>query len=411
MSIICFILILFWLYRIIVLIILTHRQSKFLKITSSKKYYIVLPVFKEEALIQDTLEYYKDVLEDYGNMSLIVVWTCNERNSEGENATLNLARKFEMEHIIILESNVQWWNMATQVNIAVNYIRDTLKENIEDTYFHLINIDSRVSRKSFDEILYSIEQWHHILLQSTLFVSNYNKLSSISKAIAIYQSRWTLVEEQYRILFHNNISTYKLYHVVWHGLIIRLQEYYTYKMLPDDTINEDLHFWFYLSVNGENVYPLTSYEYGDTPNTFWNWFKQTISWFYGNIEYYEYPKLYMKKFNQKFSLKLLFFTMQWFFNAIQWCLTSYCLWFLLLSYIMYDNLYGLIGFIIYYIHYYLFFYWLMKKYQNLKYQIVDLFSIILIPMVVSIPTTISILKYLWYKLWLFHFIKNKTQHE
>ncbi len=401
----------FWVYRVIVLIFIQNRKINPKKIKFSEKYYIILPVYKEELLIKDTLNYYKLLLENYNNVYLIVVWTCNERNIYWENNTLKLAKKFEGDNIIILESDIRWWNMATQVNFSVNYIRYVLKENIDSTYFHLINIDSRISNKSLNEAFSAIDKWSNILLQSTFFISNYNKLNSIQRAIAIYQSRRTLVEEQYRLLVHNKISKYKLYHVVWHGLIIRLKEYYKYKMLPEDTINEDLHFWFYLSINGENVYSLTSYEYGDTPNTFLSWFKQTISWFYWNIEYYKYPKLYMKKFSKKFSFKILLFTIQWFFNTLKWFLTSYCLWLLLVSYIIYGNIYWLVWFIAYYIHYYIFFYRLLKKYQKLKFNCNDIFSILLIPMIVSIPLTISVIKYILYKLWLLSFIKNKTQHE
>jgi hypothetical protein len=277
-------------------------------------------------------------------------------------------------------------------------------------YIHIINIDSRISKESLNEAFSAINEWNNILLQSALFISNYNKLSSIGRAISIYQSRWTLVEEQYRLLVHNYILKYKLYHVVWHWLIIRLTEYLKYKMFPEDTINEDLHFWFYLCVSGENVYPLVSYEYWDSPTDFLSRLKQTISWFYWNIEYYKYPQLYMKKFDKKFSLKLFLFTIQWFLNSAKWFLTSYCLWLLLILYIVYGNIYWLIWFIIYYAHYYIFLCWLLKKYKDLKFKLYDLFSIILIPMVVSVPVTISIIKYILYKLGLLSFIKNKTQH-
>jgi hypothetical protein len=351
------------------------------------------------------------LLKWYNNIKLVVVWTCNERDKDWNNVTLDLSRTFENEKCIILESNIKWWNMATQVNYWVRYIRDTLKEDIENTYFHLINIDSRIWKDGLNEIFNAINQWNNILLQSTLFISNYNELNSIQRAIAIYQSRWTLVEEQYRIVFHNNISKLKLYHIVWHWLIIRLKEYFEYKMLPEDTVNEDLHFWFYLAVNWENVYPLTDYEYWDIPTTFFSRINQTISRFYWNIEYYKYAKLYMEKFWKNFSFRLLLFTIQWVFNSLKRFLTSYFLLLCLILCLIYNNIFRLVWFVAYYIHYYIFLYRLFRENRNLKFKIFDLFSILLIPLLVSIPTTISILKYILYRLKILSFIKNKTEHE
>lgn len=406
-------LILFWLYRIVVLLFISNRKwkNKKKKRIDNKKYFIVLPVYKEEKTIRKTISYYESLLKWYNNIKLIVVWTCNERNSDWINITLSIAKNFENSNLIILESENKWWNMATQVNFWVKYIRDILREDINNTYFHLINIDSRITKEGLGEIFNAISEWHNILLQSTLFISNYNRLNSIQRAIAVYQSRRTLVEEQYRILFNNNISKYKLYHVAWHWLIIRLKEYFENKMLPEDTVNEDLHFWFYLAVNWEKVYPLINYEYWDTPNTFVSWIKQTISRFYWNIEYYKYPKLYMEKFWKNFSFKLFLFTIQWFFNTFKWFFTSYALIFSFVLYILYDKIIWLIWFFVYYIHYYIFYYYLLKKNTNLKYKVYDLFTILFIPIFVSFPLTISIIKYCLYKMNILSFIKNKTEHE
>ncbi len=405
-------LILFWLYRIIVLCFIMNRKVAYKKLNYfDKRYFIILPVYKEEKLIKETLSYYMTLLKWYNNIKLIIVWTCNERDEYWNNITLNLAKTFENSNLIFLESDVKWWNMATQVNFWVKYIRDKLKENTNNSYFHLINIDSRITKDSLNEIFNAINKWNNILLQSTLFISNYNKLNSLQRAIAVYQSRWTLVEEQYRILFHNVVSKYKLYHIVWHWLVMRLKEYFQYKMLPEDTINEDLHFWFYMAVSGENIYPLINYEYWDTPTTFFARINQTISRFYGNIEYYKYPKLYMKKFWKSFSFRLLLFTIQWIFNSFKRFLTSYCLLLCLILYFIYDNHFWLVWFLVYYIHYYIFLCWLLRKNKNLKFKVYDLFSILLIPLLVSIPTTISIFKYILYKLKILSFIKNKTEHE
>jgi hypothetical protein len=55
------------------LIFIQNRKINPKKIKFSEKYYIILPVYKEELLIKDTLNYYKLLLENYNNVYLIVV--------------------------------------------------------------------------------------------------------------------------------------------------------------------------------------------------------------------------------------------------------------------------------------------------------------------------------------------------
>jgi len=414
LDLLIYVLFLFWLYRLIILLIIILRSKKVYKkakLNDNIKYFIVLPVYKEEKAIVRTIEFYNHLIWNSENIYLIVVWTSKERDISWINKTLELAKQYIQKNIIIIEADTKWF-MAHQVNYAVNYIKNTLKTDINSSYFHLINIDTRIKKEDIFEIFIKINEWEDILLQSTLFVENFNKINNFQKAISIYQSRWTLVEEQYRILFNRHISKYKLYHIVWHWLIIKLKKYFQYKMLPEDTINEDLHFWFYLSLENEKVYSLTQYEFWDTPTTFYAWFKQTISWFFWLIEYYQYPKSYIQKFNKQVSLKLIFYTLQWFLNSIQWFLTSYYLFFIFLYSIITNNfIIWLISILIYFLHYYVFIIWLYKKNIIKQLRVNYFFLTTLVPFIVSIPLTISLLKYLLYKLWFLNSIKNKTDHE
>ncbi len=409
-----YLLILFWIYRLLILFIVILRNNKKINqinLDGNKKYYIVLPVYQEEKLIVETVEFYKKLISSFDNLFLIVVWTTKEIDKNWKNWTLELIKQYNWEKIIVIEADTQWY-MAHQVNYAVEYIRDVFKDDVNSSYFHLINIDSRINKNSLYEIFEKINDWEDILLQSTLFIKNFYKIGNLLKAIAIYQSRWTLVEEQWRLLFNRYICKYKLYHIVWHWLIIKLNKFFQYKMLPEDTINEDLHFGFYLSVENEKVYSLTQYEIWDTPISFLEWFKQIVSWFFGWIEYYKYPQSYMNKFNKSFSIKLFIYTLQWFFSSFKWFVTSYYLLFVILySYFNWFIYLWLLWVFTYFLHYFLFIIWLYNKKFikdiKLKYFIYTM----IIPFIVSIPLTISLFKYLLYKVWFLNFIKNKTVHE
>jgi len=134
--------------------------------------------------------------------------------------------------------------------------------------------------------------------------------------------------------------------------------------------------------------------------------------FFWLIEYYQYPKSYIQKFNKQISLKLIFYTLQWFLNSIQWFLTSYYLFFIFLYSIITNNfIIWLISILIYFLHYYVFIIWLYKKNIIKQLRVNYFFLTTLVPFIVSIPLTISLLKYLLYKLWFLNSIKNKTDHE
>jgi hypothetical protein len=48
--------------------------------------------------------------------------------------------------------------MAHQVNYAVNYIKNTLKTDINNSYFQLINIDTRIKEEDLSEIFIKINE-------------------------------------------------------------------------------------------------------------------------------------------------------------------------------------------------------------------------------------------------------------
>ncbi|USN55066.1 MAG: hypothetical protein H6765_00130 [Candidatus Peribacteria bacterium] len=106
--------------------------------------------------------------------------------------------------------------MAHQINKAVDFLVSELQFDNTHTWLQLINIDSRISAAGIHEIQYHINQGSPILLQSAVFFGNQEDLRWLTTGCSIYQSRRSLVEEQYRLLCNRYISNRKLYHVVGH---------------------------------------------------------------------------------------------------------------------------------------------------------------------------------------------------
>lgn len=86
------------------------------KLAYDKNLIFVLPVYQEERLIRETVLYYKNYVEKFENVKLIVVGTRKKRKKVGINPTLSLINDLQSEKIILLEYPEQDGYMAHQVN-------------------------------------------------------------------------------------------------------------------------------------------------------------------------------------------------------------------------------------------------------------------------------------------------------
>lgn len=384
------------------------------KLAYDKNLIFVLPVYQEERLIRETVLYYKNYVEKFENVKLIVVGTRKERKKVGINPTLSLINDLQSEKIILLEYPEQDGYMAHQVNYVCWYLKER-DFDLAKTWIHLLNIDSRVGNAYFSEAFYYINENISIILQSALFVSNFKSLWWLLKGVSIVQTRRTITWEQRRIKLHNMCSS-KLYHVVGHGLLINLKKIFDYHLFPTDTLNEDMHLGYYFSVAWEQIQGMISYEVADVPNSFWDRWKQAAGWFIWAVDYRNYFKLYQHKFWKKRMFRGLLFAIQGLYNAFKWLIISYLILSLIIISLILNNYFFYLLVIIslscYMYHYLLCIKFLQRKWYIPRKSLCSyLLASFMIVIIKSIPATIWLIKYVWSELKIISFKKYKVSHE
>lgn len=385
-------------------------------ITNSKKLILVLPVLQEQKLIAETLEYMLSILQRFSFVELVIVGTARERWEDGKNDTLGIVENRISQHPVLsitcLESTAMNGNMATQDNYAAEFLKSN-GYDLENTRCHFINIDSRFDDLYFDEIIYHLDKGTSIMLQSSLFTKNFEQIPGICQWSALAQTRWTITSEQYRVMMNYYFFSEQLYHVVGHGLIIRLSKFLYYKWFPDDTQNEDLHFWYYLSVHGEKCFPLSSYEIADVPSSFTSRRSQAKVWFIWILQY----TLYREKLQKKFwisSFRSFHMMTQWLIHACKWLFVSYILWLTCILWVLQWDIYALIWMVFcvsVYLTQYLLTIMYLKKEGYIESSVIrSMIYVVWFVSVWSLPVTVSLMEYMATKLWLYQIYKYKTPH-
>lgn len=379
-------------------------------VSQNKKLVFILPVYKELELIQQTCLFYKEILERYSFIELIIVWTAKEK-IDGENSTLNKAKLCPHSRIAIIESPNASGNMATQDNFATTYILKKYKDR-ENIWLHFLNIDSRINEDYFHEVFYHIVKNDSLMLQSSIFLWNYSKLPAFLQGWAVSQTRRTITWEQLRILENQNITDWRLYNVVWHWLIINANLYTDLHWFPENTFNEDLHFWFYLSLLGKKCYSLNSYEIADVPVTFKERFLQAEWRFIGAFEYTKYYSTFLRKFSKSITIKGIFMTLQGYSSALWRLLVSYMLLFILVYSVVHNQYiwYWLTSIGIYFLQYLLTIIFLNKKKYLSQNTLTTLLKCYIFISIWSLPATTWLIKYILHYLKIKSIKKYKTSH-
>lgn len=263
-----------------------------LQLTNGKHLVFILKVFNEVPTIADTCEYLLGLCRGRSNIKVIIVGTFRERDMQGRNPTLDIARRETKgcDFISIIECPYEG-SHAVQNNYGLSFI----KSDPSLTWVMTLDVDSRTGSVGLDQAIEQINNDRIVIQQSTAFLSNYERLSHLQKGHALYQSRWTIAHEMKRIMMHNCCGL-SVAHVVGHGLCINLRTLNELGNFPEDTPFEDIHLGFYISTKGIPIVPLRSLELGDTPVRVMDGLRQEFSWSVGAMNYPRYVFRYLRQF-------------------------------------------------------------------------------------------------------------------
>jgi hypothetical protein len=301
---------------------LSNKKIKNQKIDSDKYLYLILKVYQEEATIEDSILRLRKLVNNSPNIKIIIVGTIKERKADHKNHTLTLARKLTKndKNFKVIECDVIG-SHAHQNNYAIK----SIKTKKEKSWILTLDIDSDITKQGLIQLIKLINRNKLIIQQNTVFLSNFKKLNILQQGNAIFQSRWTLAKERKRLILNTLLKGWYVYHVVGHGLCINLDKLNEYDNFNEEVLIEDLALGFYLSAANERIVMLPTLEIGDTPNAFYEGFKQKITWSYGPMSYPLYYNNFKTRFPDKFKenkLRTIVLMLIGFYSYFSWLFLS-----------------------------------------------------------------------------------------
>jgi len=311
--------------------------------------YVVIPVLREQKIIESTVNYFLNLDYPADLLKLILVSTekeiAEQKNPE-EETTMNLIKRICQERsdsrIVHLHYQDPKGKMVDQLNFAFGYLTRKSGAKMEKTFAAVYNADSRPHRKTFSLISDLAEaKGGRVYQQSSVYFNNFSEVEDKNgffaakyiKTNALLQTRWTIVHEIPRLLRQSYFLSKKhlrlfLAHCVGHGLFLRGDLLKELKEMPTGTVTEDLFFGYVLSLLGEPIFPVPLLEGAEVPVIFRNTLQQKYVWFFGPLDHLKYSSYFKFKFPQKTSIYLRsWFTFQGLIPAVAWFCSG---WFFIL---------------------------------------------------------------------------------
>jgi hypothetical protein len=281
---------------------------------------ILIPVFNEEEIITQTVEYFSYILDEINkSFEAELFFVSTNREAEfSKNKTvkviqnslknLNINSKIDILHFDLDKNS----NKAIQLNFAIKNINKNYNLNkYKNNYFAIFDADSRPELGAF---LYFNNQvninLNYIYQMPTLFIQNIKNISFNNQANAIFQTRRVLAFE-----ISSWLNKKSLNYLVGHGLFINSKVFTEKNLYFDEkTITEDLIFGY--ETNLQKIYPeiIPYFDFSTVPKSIFINIKQTARWFSGDLFFFKSLKFH-KKFN-KLVLFRYFHIFEWLFGSI-----------------------------------------------------------------------------------------------
>lgn len=320
------------------------NQSKKLPIANmgNLNFIIIIPVLNEGKIINDTVNYFLDLLSNFGNSKLVIVTT----NKESLNVdcctenTISILNSINHDKLIKINYPSIDGKMAHQLNFAINYL---IKNNIiNNQLIGIYNADSRPEKETLNWISDNFIDNNKVFQQYGNYFNNIDgilKRKFFSKSIlfssSVWQNRWSFGFEIFNNLkqqsFLNNNKFPLLYpfnYCIGHGLFFTKEIFLELGGFSENTHNEDAIFGMELCYRKEYIKPVPYFDYADSPNSLKGLFFQKATWFFGPSQAFLYYNI-LKNDNKKDNhFRLFILSCKLFLHAIYWIIGPSLLLFL-----------------------------------------------------------------------------------
>lgn len=329
------------------------------KNSNGKKLFLLIPVFNEQTVIEDSVKHFSQFASNY--IKIVYITTSREKSIRNFPTTKELLEKmsklycFELINCPITKNAV----MAHQLNYALVQLQ---KQYGDDFIFGIYNVDSRIT----PDILQDVQQ--RISRQRDKVIQQYTMYDlpgpGILSHISLWQTRWTLHFELGRLLFDQYFfrKIYKLFpifnifrpfhYVIGHGLFMHFKTWLSISGFPQDEPNEDAFLGLMLHLNGFSLESIPKLEYAETAKNIKIYIKQQSVWYNGPLFAFRYlyrilkcqnnGRLKRTKIKESTAFALIG-TIKLFSHAVYWLLGPLLIWFIIpIIYICNNEIYSLL---------------------------------------------------------------------
>lgn len=298
------------------------------------RHFVLIPVLREQSRIISTIEYFLKIMPQEEDISIIVCTTDKEASvTDLQNTTKEIVDSYILKNpsIPLLVCHYPYKNggMAHQLNYTIKkYHAEGIINELD--YISIYNADSRPHPKTYQWITSQLASHpdKHVFQQSAVFLRNYSLLNDyFAKAVALYQSCWTLTHEIPRLRRQASekhvMHKWSNVHCVGHGLFIRFDILDKMGYFPVDTLTEDTYLGFKLRCAGITIHPVPYIETGDSPINMMSSLKQKYVWFWGPMLYPYYLYKYLQEENNGyFKFRSIILSAQGILNALRWIIVG-----------------------------------------------------------------------------------------
>ena len=259
-----------------------------------RRLYILIPVFKEQAIIIDTLARFAELAHPSCAPTILAITTIRETSEGGcptteeviEQALAHDALKEHAARVRIVREEEAHGNMATQLNAALARIR---ADEPAHTPYAVFNADSIPSPYLLHELVAELDRDPTAFQLPCAYVRDMSEYASnFQNALALYQTWYCLGHESRLIRDYaraHRTKRERLGVITGHGSGMSLSMWRDANGYPTDLMTEDLTLGFLLSAKRAPIQPVVSLELADVPRSWPIFTRQRSVWFWNYLGY------------------------------------------------------------------------------------------------------------------------------
>lgn len=305
------------------------------EIRNHYRLFVIIPVLNEARILEETVDYFVDLLTGIDNATLVIVTTEKEFTIEerfGDTIAVAARLKQRNPTMQVMHYPEKNGKMAHQLNFSIKTLDDT-KQIKDDDLIAIYNADSRPDRNTFRWVVSRYKPGEREVFQQfgdytgnlseVRCDSNFFRRSVILSAIA-WQTRWSLGFElphsldQFGFLSRLGLTLGPLNYCIGHGLFLSYVVYKKVDGFNEKMHNEDAILGLQLSIRGITIEPIPFLDKVRVPDSIKALFLQQASWFFGPLQSFEYFRILSRSGRRVVGVKDFVLSSKLFSHAVYW---------------------------------------------------------------------------------------------